>query len=127
MAATPTPQGTDQRHLAPTALLDDGVRAKVEPGPEGGFLGYAVGTHDLAQPPIEWRGTDTAIQATAVARELGVFDDPDSFYRDCGSNFSGVRGWAFRHVIRPRMNRRVAAIRRDTADGHQRASRGSPG
>lgn len=64
-----------------------------------------------AMPASARTGGDTAIQAAAVERDLGVFDDPDSFYRTCGSNFSGARGWIFRHAIRPRMNRRVAAIR----------------
>ena len=27
---------------------------------------------------IEWHGTDTAIQATGIARDFGVLDDPDS-------------------------------------------------
>lgn len=47
----------------------------------------------------------------AIARDLGVFDEPDSFYRAVGSNFSGVRGWFFRHFMRPGMNRRVALTR----------------
>jgi transglutaminase-like putative cysteine protease len=97
------------------AILDraylDGVRAKVRVTEGEGLLGYAVGTDDLAHPPIEWQGADTAIQTTAVVRDLGIFDDPDTFYRGVGSNFSGIRGWIFRHLIRPSMNEKVAAIR----------------
>lgn len=89
----------------------DGVRAKFDVAEGEGFLGYAVGTENLADPPNEWRGTDTAIQTTGVARDFGVFDDPDGFYRACGSTFSGFRGWLFRHFISRTMNRKVAVIR----------------
>jgi transglutaminase-like putative cysteine protease len=89
----------------------DGVRAKLGESARGAFVGYAVGTYDVADPPVEWRGTHTAIQTAAFARELGTYDDPDSFFRACGSNFTGVRGWIFRHVLRQLMNRKVAAIR----------------
>jgi len=88
----------------------DGVRAKF-PQIRGSFLGYGVGTDNLAQPPIEWTGTDTAIQATGVNRDYGVFDDPDSFYRVHGTNFGGLRAWLFVHWIRPLMNRNVARVR----------------
>ncbi len=46
--------------------------------------GYGVGTDDLANPPIQWAGTDTRIQATGVNEDFGVFDDPDTFYRAHG-------------------------------------------
>jgi transglutaminase-like putative cysteine protease len=89
----------------------DGIRAKFHVPAGDGFLGHAVGTGDLADPPNRWRGTDTAIQSAGIARDLGTFDDPDGFYAACGSNFAGLRGWLFRHLIRARMNLRVAAIR----------------
>lgn len=88
----------------------DGLRARF-PAERGAFLGYAVGTDDLAAPAIEWRGTDTAIQMTGVDRDLGTFDDPDGFYARHGGNLSGLRGWLYRRWIRHRMNRRVAGLR----------------
>jgi transglutaminase-like putative cysteine protease len=88
-----------------------GVRAWF-PGRRGPFLGYAVGTDDFADPPVDWVGTDTAIQATGVSSDHGVHDDPDSYYREHGPQLKGVRGWLFRHRARPAMNGRVAAIRR---------------
>lgn len=100
----------------------DGVRTKVRVAEGEGFLGYAVGTDDLSRPPIEWQGTDTAIQTQAVARDLGVFDDPDSFYRAVGSNFAGLRGRLFRSVIQPAMNARVAAIRALATEERSRRS-----
>ncbi len=78
---------------------------------QGPFLGYGVGTEDLADPPIDWNGTDTAIQATGVNRDFGVFDDPDAFYREHGVNASGVKGFLYRTIMRTAMNARVKAIR----------------
>ena len=79
-------------------VILDGVRAKF-PQVCGSFLGYGVGTDNLAQPPIEWTGTDTAIQATGVNRDYGVFDDPDTFYRAHGPT-CGDRGHGCSRRIR---------------------------
>jgi len=97
--------------LDPTYL--DGVRSTVATPRTKAFLGYGVGTDDLADPPIAWTGTgaDTAIQATGVNNDHGVYDDPDSFYRDRGTNLTGPRAWLFRNRVRHAMNRKVAAIR----------------
>ena len=86
-----------------------GVRAHT--GCSGPFLGYGVGTDNLADPPVEWRGTDTVVQATGIDQEFGVYDDPDSFYRAHGVNARGLKGWLYSQVMRKAMNRRVARIR----------------
>lgn len=94
----------------------DGLRTRTgrQTGP---FLGYGVGTEDLQNPPVDWNGTDTAIQTTGVNRDFGVVDDPDTFYREHGVNARGVKGWLYRNVMRPAMNRRVAAIRAAASAG----------
>ncbi len=78
----------------------------------GPFLGYGVGTDDLAAPPVEWCGTDTCIQATGIDQDFGAFDDPDAFYRAHGVNAGGVKGWLYANIMRKVMNRRVERIRR---------------
>ncbi len=88
----------------------------------GALIGYGVGTDDLAAPPIDWCGDDTAIQMTGVNQDFGTFADPDGFYAAHGGNLSGVRGWLFRHWIRHTMNRRVSSIR---ARGHPGAVAGA--
>ena len=88
----------------------DGLRTSVHPG-GGAFLGFGVGTEDLADPQIEWRGADTAIQTTGINRDFGTFPDPDAFYSEQGDNLSGVRRVLFQHVVRHLMNRKVSAIR----------------
>jgi transglutaminase-like putative cysteine protease len=93
----------DRRYLA-------GLRASLQVH-GGAFCGYAVGTQDLADPPIAWQGTGTQIQATAVNRDFGVFDDPDSFYRLHRGNVRGIRRWLIWPRMRTAMNRKVASIR----------------
>lgn len=88
----------------------DGLRA-VTGRTGGAFLGFGVGTEDLAHPPVAWCGTDTRIQATGVDHDFGVFDDPDAFYRVHGVNARGVKGWLYRTIMRPAMNARVRRIR----------------
>ncbi|MCB1287907.1 MAG: hypothetical protein KDB47_09480, partial [Mycobacterium sp.] len=73
--------------------------------------GYGVGTPDIGDPPVDWAGTDTLIQATGIDRDFGVFDDPDAFYRAHGVNARGIKGWLYDNVMRRAMNKRVAAIR----------------
>lgn len=88
----------------------DGVRA-AHPGTSGAFLGYAVGTERLEAPAVAWKGEDTFVQATGLARDHGVFTDPDAFYAEHGTNLGPVLGWLFRHVVRHRMNRTVQRLR----------------
>lgn len=78
---------------------------------EGPFLGYGVGTENLADPPVQWRGTDTCIQATGIDQDFGAFDDPDTFYRDRGVNARGLKGWLYANIMRKVMNSRVSGIR----------------
>lgn len=89
----------------------DGLRVR-QGRPAGPFLGYGVGTEDLADPPVEWRGTDTCIQSTGIDQDFGVFDDPDAFYREHGTNARGIKAWLYAHIMRKSMNRRVSTIRR---------------
>lgn len=93
----------DQAYLA-------GLRAYTN-RQDGAFLGYGVGTDDLANPCIQWTGTDTRIQSTGVNKDLGIFDEPDTFYRLHGPNARGIKAWLYRQVMRKAMNKRVALIR----------------
>lgn len=95
-------------------ILDDGYLAGVRRHlgrDDGPLLGYAVGTEDVGSPPVVFRGGDTEIQMTGVASDLGVHDDPDSWYAAAGTNLSGPRAWLYRIVVRHIMNRRVRTIR----------------
>lgn len=95
-------------------ILDDSYLAGLRDSvcATGPLLGYGAGTDDIASPAVEFLGESTAIQKTGVNADLGVFDSPDKFYAARGGNFSGVRAWLFRTVVRQRMNRTVGEIRR---------------
>jgi len=43
--------------------------------------------------------------------DFGVFEDPDSFYREQGSNLSGLKSIIYKHVVRKLMNSNVSRIR----------------
>ena len=87
-----------------------GLGARVPAGTRE-LVGYGVGIDDLANPPIDWTGADTFIQIKGVDRDLGIFDDPDSFNARHGHNLAGIKGALYRAIVRHLMNRRVAAIR----------------
>ncbi len=88
----------------------DGLRCQLGQ-PSGALLGYAVGTNDIQQPDIDWNGGHTEIQMTGVERDLGIHNDPDTYYRTAGTNLSGVKAILYRYVIRHLMNRTVTTIR----------------
>lgn len=79
---------------------------------KGPFLGYGVGTSDLAAPAVDWRCDDTYIQRDGINQDFGVFDDPDGFYARYGANLSGPKRWVFQKMVRHMMNRNVDRIRR---------------
>ncbi|MHA6197029.1 transglutaminase-like domain-containing protein [Pseudomonas wadenswilerensis] len=75
------------------------------------FTGYAVATSCLARPAVQWTGGDTHIQREGIARELGLYDSPDDFYREHRTNLSGVRGWLYRNFFYKALNDNVRRIR----------------
>lgn len=75
------------------------------------FGGYGIGTQNLADPPIDWAGRDTYVQNTGINRDLGVSDDPDSFYVRHSQRISSAKALLYRRLVRHLMNQRVHAIR----------------
>lgn len=88
----------------------DGLRASL-PEETTAFVGFGVGIDDIRNPPIEWSGADTFIQIKGVNNDLGIFDDPDTFYAAHGTNLTGIRRIMFETLIRHVMNRKVALTR----------------
>ena len=78
---------------------------------EGPFCGFAIATKNLKNPPIEWKGSDTYIQNEGINHDYGLFDAPDEFYEEHGSNLSGLKRLLFKHVVRKWMNSNIARIR----------------
>ena len=81
---------------------------------DGAFCGFGVATPDLQNPAVDWVGRDTYIQKDGINADLGIVDDPDTFYQQRGVNLSGLKRWLFRTFIRHWMNRNVERIRKAT-------------
>lgn len=75
------------------------------------FCGYGAATPNLHCPQVEWAGRPTFIQREGLAEDFGVFDDPDDFYAQQGTNLSGVRRLLYARVFRHAMNATVRRIR----------------
>jgi len=84
------------------------------PDISGSFCGCGVATSDFRNPPIDWNGADTYIQKDGINNDFGVFDDPDSFYSEHGSNLDGVKSVLYKYLVRKLMNSNVTKIRLST-------------
>ena len=89
----------------------DGVRC-LFPDAEGEFCAYGIGTPNIQDPAVEWKGNDTYIQKTGINHDYGIFDSPDTFYAKHGANLSGPRRILYLYVVRHLMNAKVARIRK---------------
>lgn len=75
------------------------------------FCGYGAATPNLQKPNVEWCGQATFIQSEGIADDFGVFDHPDEFYAQQGTNLSGMRRLLYVHIFRHAMNATVAHVR----------------
>lgn len=75
------------------------------------FCGYGVATQCLSSPNTEWQGQDTYIQKEGIHDDFGIYDSPDEFYQEKGTNLSGLKRFLYRNVIRHLINRNVVKIR----------------
>ena len=78
----------------------------------GNFCGYGVSTNDFQNPEIYWNEGDTYIQKEAITADLGVYDDPDSFFEKYRQKLNFVKQFLYRNIIRHLMNKNVNAIRK---------------
>ena len=81
-------------------------------GESSAFSAYGISTKCLKKPDNEWKGNSTYIQKEGIADDFGIYDQPDEFYVEKGSNLSGFKRILFRTVLRHLMNRNVENIRR---------------
>ncbi len=95
-------------------IIDKPFLKKIQqayPDSEQEFVGYGIATPCLQKPAIEWNGDNTYIQREGIADDFGLFADPDSFYRQHGTNLKGLRRVLFAHAVRHLINRHVNRIR----------------
>lgn len=78
---------------------------------EGDFCGYGIATKCLSTPDTNWQGKDTYIQKEGIHDDFGIYDSPDEFYHEKGTNLSGIKRWLYQHVIRHIINWNVAKLR----------------
>ncbi|WP_075996717.1 transglutaminase-like domain-containing protein [Salaquimonas pukyongi] len=96
-------------------IVDDAVLSALQAEFAGKTIklcAYGVGTDNLPDPSVTWQGKDTFIQKTGINRDLGLFDDPDSFYSAHKQQFTLLSGLLYRWVVRHWMNLRVNRLRR---------------
>jgi hypothetical protein len=70
------------------------------------LCGYGVGTDQLHDPKVVWRGEDTQIQSTGINADFGVFETPDAFYERF-TQFSPLKQALYSFGVRHWMNRNV--------------------
>ena len=75
------------------------------------FCGFGVATKCFSSPDTDWRGTDTYIQKEGIHEDFGVYDSPDEFYFEKGTNLSGLKRWLYQKVIRHLINMNVEKLR----------------
>ncbi len=75
------------------------------------FCGYGAYTDNFENPVIEWNYNHTFIQDKGIEDDFGLFDNPDSFYREHGQDLSPAKRFVFRKLVRHLMNRNVNRIR----------------
>lgn len=83
----------------------------LNPDCKGSFCGYGAATDNFQNPRVEWTGSDTYIQKEGINRDYGLFDAPDDFYAQVGTNIRGWKRWIFVNWIRRIMNENVARVR----------------
>ena len=80
------------------------------------FIGFGAAVTNLSEPPVEWSGGDTYIQREGINADFGIFNSPDDFYQQHGTNLSGFKKWVFETIVRSQMNGNVERIRDSSLD-----------
>lgn len=76
------------------------------------FCGYGIATNCLEKPEVEWSGKDTYIQKEGIHEDFGLYNTPDEFYNQKGTNLSGIKRAVYQLVIRHLINFNVNGLRR---------------
>ncbi|QOW51522.1 MULTISPECIES: hypothetical protein [unclassified Acinetobacter] len=75
------------------------------------FCGYGVATKCFSSPDTDWRGENTYIQKEGIHDDFGLYDSPDEFYFEKGTNLSGFKRWIYQRLIRHLINMNVSKLR----------------
>lgn len=75
------------------------------------FCGYGAYTDNFKNPPIDWNLNNTFIQDKGINQDFGLFDTPDEFYEQHQQKLNAFERFAFKNIVRHKMNKNVAKIR----------------
>lgn len=77
----------------------------------GSFCGYGIATKNLKEPEIYWNENDTYIQKEGIVNDFGIYDDPDSFFREHKQKLNLIKKFLFKHIIRKALNKKLKKTR----------------
>lgn len=77
----------------------------------GTFLGYGIAVVHFRNPPVTWEEDETAIQSKALRQDLGVFDDPDSFFKKYPKARNNSQKCIYKNIIMPSLNKAIIQLR----------------
>ncbi|XOV78919.1 MAG: transglutaminase family protein [Aestuariibacter sp.] len=75
------------------------------------FCGYGIATTCISNPETNWAGKDTYIQKEGIYDDFGLYNSPDAFYAEQGTNLTGIKRWAYQNFIRHIINWNVQRLR----------------
>lgn len=75
------------------------------------FCGYGVATKNFKNPPINWNKNNTYIQKEGINKDFGIYNDPDSFFKNHHQNISHLKEFMYKNIGRHIMNKNVRKIR----------------
>lgn len=76
------------------------------------FCGFGVFTENLNNPIINWDENDTYIQNLGINQDFGIYEDPDSFYKEHEQELTKFKKYLFDKIVRKSMNRNIKKIRK---------------
>lgn len=77
----------------------------------GEFKQFAIATPNLSLLTIDWKGEATYVQNAAIVTDLGIWNNPDEFFKEYAQNFCKLKHFMYVHLGRKIMNHNVKRIR----------------
>lgn len=78
---------------------------------KGSFCGYGVATNNFSNPEIYWNENNTYIQKEGIIKDLGTYDDPDTFFGKYSQNTGPIKKFVYLNIMRHAINSKVKSIR----------------
>lgn len=77
----------------------------------GLFCGYGVAVKEFQNITIDFDRNNTYIQSEGITRDFGIYNSPDELLKDHHQEISSLKAFAYKHLGRHLMNRKVNKIR----------------